>query len=88
MHRVDGGFINTNPKRRFQMTYANTATTAPVTASTFNPIQWLLRLEATYREADKLKNTEDHHLLDMGITRKQADAIFYGRFGQHRYYSR
>ena len=70
------------------MTHATTAPTAPITTSKFNPIQWLFRLEAAYRQADALKNAEDHHLLDMGLTRKQADTAFYGRFGQNRYYSK
>ena len=71
------------------MTYtATTARTRPTAPAKFSPIQWLLHLEAAYREADQLKETEDHHLQDMGITRKQADSVFYGRFGQHRYYSR
>lgn len=70
------------------MTHTVTAPrTATAPAASFNPIKWLFRLEAAYREADALKNAEDHHLLDMGITRKQADAVFYGRFGLHRFHS-
>ncbi|MGR3292318.1 MAG: hypothetical protein ACU0C9_14180 [Paracoccaceae bacterium] len=69
-------------------TSATTATTATAPTAVFNPFNWLVRLEAAFRQAEQLKSTEDHHLRDMGITRKQADAVFYGRFGQHRYYSR
>lgn len=62
---------------------------APVTTpAKFHPIRWLLRLDAAYREAHKLKNAEDNRLDDMGITRKQADAVFYSRFGQNHWYSR
>ena len=62
---------------------------APVTTQIeFHPIRWLLRLDAAYREARKLKNAEDQRLDDMGITRKEADAVFYSRFGQNRWYSR
>ncbi len=71
------------------MTYSATAArTRPATSFTFNPFQWLLRLEAAYREADQLKKTEGHLLGDMGITRKQADTVFYQRFGQNRNYSK
>jgi uncharacterized protein YjiS (DUF1127 family) len=71
------------------MTNTATATrTRPATFAKFNPIQWLLRLDAAYREADQLKKTEGHFLKDMGISREQADTVFYHRFGQNRYYSR
>lgn len=70
------------------MTYLETSRTRPAAVATFNPIKWLLRLEADYREADKLKKADDTRLQDMGLTRKQADTAFYGRFGQSRYYSR
>ncbi len=43
----------------------------------FAPIQWLLRRYAGYCDAQKLKNTEDFYLEDMGITRKQANQITY-----------
>jgi uncharacterized protein YjiS (DUF1127 family) len=82
------GSSTSNPKRRIQMAHATTAPTAPITAPKFNPIQWLLRLETAYREAEVLKNADDHTLLDMGITREQADAVFHSRLGQHRYYSK
>ena len=37
------------------MTYTATAArTRPATSGKFNPIQWLFRLEAAYREADTL----------------------------------
>ena len=68
---------------------AHSATrTRITTAFSFHPVQWLLRLDAAYREAQKLKKTEDHYLADMGITRKQADTAFLGRFGSHRWYSK
>ena len=40
----------------------------------FNPIRWLVRLESEYREAQKLKSTENRLLEDMGITIQEADA--------------
>ena len=72
------------------MAYAETlpAQTRPHTANKINPIQWLLRLEAAYREHCKPKDTEDRLLEDMGITRRQANTAFYRQFGQYRYYSR
>lgn len=78
-------------KRRNDIAYITTApaaVTAPATTREFNPIRWLLRLDAAYREADKLKKSEAHRLQDMGLTRDQANSAFYGRFGEHRYYSR
>ncbi len=62
--------------------------TRPITSFSFHPLQWLLRHDAAYREAQELKRTEDHHLADMGITRDEADTAFYSRFGQHRWYSK
>ncbi len=64
---------------------ANATRNHPTTFTKFNPIQWLLRLEAAYREAGQLKKTEGHVLDDMGMTRKQADTAFYQRFGQNRH---
>lgn len=70
------------------MAQSTAATSRPAPSATFNPIKWLFRLEAAYRQAAQLKMTEDCHLEDMGITRQQADDAFYGRFGQNRYYSK
>ncbi len=72
------------------MAYAATlpVQTRPHTTNKSNPFQWLLRVDAAYREHCKLKETEDRLLEDMGITRRQANTAFYRRYGQNRYYSR
>jgi len=70
------------------MTQSTASSIRPAPFAIFNPILWLFRLEAAYRQAALLKKTERCHLDDMGISREQADPAFYGRFGQHRYYSR
>jgi uncharacterized protein YjiS (DUF1127 family) len=71
------------------MTGTATAThTVPSTFAKFNPIQWLLHMDAVYREADRLKKTGDRLLEDAGVSRKQVDTVFYQRFGQNRYYSK
>tara|TARA_R110002051_G_scaffold129972_2_gene203724 strand:+ start:5739 stop:5942 length:204 start_codon:yes stop_codon:yes gene_type:complete len=66
------------------MAYIETLRTRPAAPKTFNPIKWLLKLDADYRQADKLNKTSEDQLRDMGLTRKQADTVFYGRFGQDR----
>ena len=71
------------------MTNTATATrTRSTTFTKFNPIQWLLRMDAAYREADQLKKIAVQFLEDTGVSRKQADTVFYQRFGQNRYYSK
>jgi uncharacterized protein YjiS (DUF1127 family) len=71
-----------------KMAYVASTQTFEIKRNGFNPIKWLLALERAYRDSQKLKATEDHHLLDMGITRRQANAAFYTRFSENRYYSR
>jgi hypothetical protein len=74
--------------RRNNMAYLEASLTRPAAPASFNPIKWLLRLEADYRQADMLRKAVGDRLDDMGMTRKQADTAFYGRFGKHRYNSK
>jgi len=67
------------------MAYTETTTNTFSAPVKFNPIKWLLRLDAAFRDADKLQKTEDHILKDMGITRRQADVAFYRQFAAKRY---
>ncbi len=60
----------------------------PAISRTLNPIMWLLNLDRAYREAQQLKSTADHHLKDMGITRREADASFYTLYSKNRWHSR
>ena len=66
------------------MTYTETATTF-ITPTKFNLIKWLVRLDASFREANQLKRTEAHNLEDMGITRQQANTAFYRQFAEKQY---
>ena len=70
------------------MTYVTAASAHNTKFYSFNPLKWLLRLEYAYRQAQQLKSTEDHHLRDMGISRRQANAAFYTQFKENRWYSR
>ena len=67
------------------MAYIETTTNTFSAPVNFNPIKWLLRLDASFRDANHLKNTEDHNLNDMGITREQADVVFYRQFAVKHY---
>lgn len=67
------------------MAYIETTKNTFSAPAKFNPIKWLLRLDASIRDANKLKNTEDHNLKDMGITRQQANVAFYRQFAEKRY---
>lgn len=69
------------------MAHATETPTFTIKNNTFDPIQWLLRFERAYREAQQLKSTENHHLKDMGITRREADAVFLTRYSQNRHYA-
>ncbi len=63
--------------------------TAPVARKSisFRPIQWIMKMSQAYRQKQQLKNTENCHLKDMGITREQAndisvnDLVFGPKFG-------
>lgn len=70
------------------MTTAQASRVRPASLPTLNPIKWLLRLDAAYREATKLKNADKERLDDMGLTREQANAGFYQCLTHNRYYSR
>lgn len=67
------------------MTYTETTTNTFSTPAKFNLIKWMLRLDASFREASQLKNAEGHNLKDMGLTRKQANTAFYRQFAEKRY---
>ena len=67
------------------MTYTETATSTFAAPAKFNLIKWIIRLDASFREASQLRNTEDRNLKDMGITRKQANTAFYRQFAEKRY---
>lgn len=66
------------------MTTATTTTSNNTTSARTGLIGWVLNLDATYRQYRKLISAEDARLADMGLTRKQANNVFYRRFGQHR----
>lgn len=51
----------------------------------FHPLAWLLRLDEQYRQACSMRDADEERLTDMGISREQADAQFYTRFGSHRW---
>ena len=40
----------------------------------------IVKADARYRQASKLNAASDENLADMGLTRSQADAAFYGRY--------
>ena len=44
-------------------------------------LDWLVLLDAGYRNAHRLASASDERLADMGITRREAEAEFEGRFG-------
>ena len=67
------------------MAYTETTTNTFAALSKFSLINWLFRLDASFRDADQLKKTEAHNLEDMGITRQQANTAFYHQFAEKRY---
>ncbi|MBL4872363.1 MAG: hypothetical protein JKY41_02945 [Rhodobacteraceae bacterium] len=67
------------------MTFAETITKTVAAPVKFNLITWFVRLDASFREANQLKNTKARNLKDMGITRKQADTAFYRQFAETRH---
>ena len=67
------------------MAYTETATNTFAAPAKFNLFSWILRLEASFREANKLKNTEARILKDMGITRQQANTAFYRQLAEKSY---
>ncbi len=56
------------------MAHSSTVHSTPGESKIFNPIRWLVHLDSEYREAQKLKSTENRLLEDMGIPAQQADA--------------
>ncbi len=62
--------------------------TFPAGSRSFNPIKWLLDLDRAYREARQMKSTAEHHLKDMGITRREADASFHTLYSKNRWHFR
>ena len=67
------------------MAYTETSTNTFSTPIKFNLLKWLFRLDASFRDADTLKKTEDRILKDVGITRQQANVAFYRQFAEKRY---
>jgi len=67
------------------MTFTETATKTVAAPAKFNLITWFVRLDASFREASQLKDTEARNLKDMGITREQADTAFYRQFSENRH---
>jgi uncharacterized protein YjiS (DUF1127 family) len=49
-------------------------------------LDWLVALDAGYRNARKLAEASDERLDDMGIARDEAEAAFVGRFGMLDYH--
>lgn len=43
----------------------------------------LVQADARYRQKCKLRGLPDERLRDMGLTRRDADAAFYSRYGNH-----
>lgn len=70
------------------MTTTQASRARPAPRQTLNPIKWLLRLDADYRQAIHLKNADKERLDDMGLTREQANLAFFQRLGQNSYRSR
>lgn len=66
------------------MAHSSTVQNNPGEPKSFNPIRWLVRLDSEYREAQKLKNTENRLLEDMGITVQETDANLYSRGREDR----
>jgi uncharacterized protein YjiS (DUF1127 family) len=48
-------------------------------------LNWLVALDAGYRNAQKLASASDEHLADMGISRSEADAEFQRCLGTVEY---
>ena len=67
------------------MAYTETTTNTFSAPAKFNLLKWLLRLDASFHEASKMKNAEEHNLKDMRITRQQANTAFYRQFAEKRY---
>lgn len=44
-------------------------------------LNWIAARDADYRQACKLRNQDDTHLKDMGITRQQANQGFSNKYG-------
>ena len=66
------------------MAHTETTTNTFASPAKFNLIQWLLRLDASFRDADQLRKTEKCNLKDMGITRQEANTTFYRQFSEKR----
>ena len=48
-------------------------------------LDWLVALDAGYRNARRLADASEERLSDMGISRNEAEAEFEGRFGMLDY---
>jgi uncharacterized protein YjiS (DUF1127 family) len=46
----------------------------------FNPLAYILRLDAAYREMRKFKELDEERLADMGLTKKDKDRAFLQQF--------
>jgi hypothetical protein len=67
------------------MAYIETTTNTFAAPAKFNLLKWLLRLGASFGDADRQNKTEDRILKDVGITRQQANVAFYRQFAEKRY---
>lgn len=65
-------------------TIANTAyvpATRPARPARLRFLDWLVALDAGYRNAHRLASASDERLADMGISRTEAEAEFERRLG-------
>lgn len=61
-----------------------TRTAAPARrALRFNPIAWLLKLDAAWRQTSRFEKLDDAALRDMGLTRRDRDQMFYQQIRHH-----
>jgi uncharacterized protein YjiS (DUF1127 family) len=54
----------------------DTSRTLGVTSLVFRVLNWIVRADANYRQAHKLRNATDEQLADMGMTRRDAAEAF------------
>ena len=69
------------------MAHVNASPVHNTASRSLNPLKWLLRLDYAYRQARKLRATEDHYLRDMGISGREANADFYTQYKEKRWLS-
>lgn len=49
----------------------------------FRPLNWLLKMDAAYRQKMRFDGLDARLREDMGLPRNERDAEFYGQFRQH-----